>query len=249
MIPKIIHYCWFGKNEKSGLVKECIDSWKKFMPDYEIIEWNEDNFDINICKYTKEAYEAKKWAFVSDYARLYALNKMGGIYFDTDVQALKPLDEFLGEKAFTGFEVRDCIVTAVMAFEKEDAFIKELLEQYHYMSFINPDGSLNTTTNVTMISRKLKDKGMIPNGKKQTVGDIIIYPQIYFCPNNISRIWKKPSKHSYVIHHFDCSWRDGGVDGNSLKGRIRRYIVGAMRNTFGSANFAHLRDVLKGTEQ
>ncbi len=249
MIPKIIHYCWFGRNEKSGLVKACIDSWKKHMPDYEIIEWNEENFDVNICQYTKEAYEAGKWAFVSDYARLYALREMGGVYFDTDIQALKSIDRFLDNKAFTGFEVKDCIVTAVLGFEKNHKLVNELLDTYNHMAFVNEDGSLNMTTNVTLISNKLIEMGMKPNGKEQLVDDLKIYPQVYFCPNNFSRIWKKPSYKSYVIHHFDCSWRDGGVDGNSLKGRIRRYIVGFMRNAMGSENFAHLRDVLKGPEE
>ncbi len=249
MIPKIIHYCWFGKNEKSGLVKQCIESWKQYLPDYQIIEWNEDNFDVNICQYTREAYEAGKWAFVSDYARLYALKTMGGIYFDTDIQVLKPLDSFLDNHAFTGFEVRDCIVTAVLGFEKGHKLLDTLLDKYNQMSFINADGSLNMTTNVTLISGLLKEQGMQTNGKEQMVGDLKIYPQIYFCPNNFSRIWKQPSKKSYVIHHFDCSWRDSGADNTTLKGRIRRYLVGAMRNTFGSDFFAHLRDVIKGPEQ
>ncbi|SFO35199.1 Capsular polysaccharide synthesis protein [Pseudobutyrivibrio sp. JW11] len=249
MIPKIIHYCWFGRNEKSGLVKSCIESWKKYLPDYEIIEWNEDNFDVNICQYTKEAYEAGKWAFVSDYARLYALQQMGGVYFDTDIEALKPIDEFLDNKAFTGFEVKDCIVTAVLGFEKNHPLLGELIDTYNHMSFINEDGSLNMTTNVTLISNKLKEMGMISNGKEQLVGDLKIYPQIYFCPNNFSRLWNKPSKKSYVIHHFDCSWRASSTNNSSLKGRIRRYIVGSMRNTFGSENFASFRDLIKGKDK
>ena len=100
MIPKIIHYCWFGKNPLSDLAKKCIDSWKKYCPDYEIIEWNEENFDINSNVYVKEAYDSKKWAFVTDYVRLYALDKCGGIYMDTDVELLKGIDVFLENEAF-----------------------------------------------------------------------------------------------------------------------------------------------------
>jgi len=174
---------------------------------------------------------------------------MGGVYFDTDIEALKSIDEFLDNKAFTGFEVKDCIVTAVLGFEKNHPLLEELIETYNHMSFINDDGSLNMTTNVTLISNKLKEMGMVSNGKEQLVGDLKIYPQIYFCPNNFSRLWNKPSKKSYVIHHFDCSWRASSTDNSSLKGRIRRYIVGSMRNTFGSENFASFRDLIKGKDK
>ena len=110
-IPKIIHYCWFGRGEKPEIVKRCINSWKENLKDYEIIEWNENNFDININNYVKEAYENKKYAFVSDYVRVYALYNMGGIYFDTDVEVFKSLDEFLQEDSFWGFEEKDYIAT------------------------------------------------------------------------------------------------------------------------------------------
>ena len=106
IIPKVIHYCWFGRNPKSSLIKKCIKSWKEKCPDYEIVEWNETNFDINCCEYVKQAYEQKKWAYVSDYARFYILNKYGGIYVDTDVQFLKPLDDLLSTK-FLGFARKD----------------------------------------------------------------------------------------------------------------------------------------------
>ena len=104
MIPKIIHYCWFGGKPKPELAEKCIESWKKFCPDYEIVEWNEGNFNINSNLYVKQAYEAKKYAFVTDYVRLYALYTQGGIYMDTDVMVLKPLDEYLNHEAFSGFE-------------------------------------------------------------------------------------------------------------------------------------------------
>lgn len=240
MIPKIIHYCWFGRNEKSGMIRTCIESWKKYMPDYQIMEWNEDNFDVNVCKYTREAYEKKKWAFVSDYVRLYALHLQGGIYFDTDVEVLKSLDPFLSDQAFTGYEVNDCPVTAVLGAEKGNELIRDLLAYYSDKSFINEDGSLNTLTNTIIVGSMLKKYGWAPDGKKKTVRGLVIYPQIFFCPNNISRIWNKPSPKSFTIHHFDSSWTAREVDENTFMGRIKRYVIGTMRNRIGSYKYAEL---------
>ena len=124
MIPKIIHYCWFGGNPLPPLALKCIESWKKYCPDYEIKIWDESNFDININKYATEAYEAKKWAFVSDVARLWVLYNYGGIYMDTDLEVIKPLDEFLYHKAFSGFEDEVNIPTGIIASEKNNNWIK-----------------------------------------------------------------------------------------------------------------------------
>ena len=117
-IPKIIHYCWFGKNEKSDLAKKCIDSWKKKCPDYQIIEWNEENFDITTNEYVYEAYMNKKWAFVSDFVRIFALYNNGGIYLDTDVEILKNMDEFLCNTTFFGFETIDKVSTGIIGAQK-----------------------------------------------------------------------------------------------------------------------------------
>ena len=241
MIPKVIHYCWFGRNEKSGLIKECIESWKKYLPDYEIIEWNEDNFDVNSLQYTKEAYEAKKWAFVSDYVRLYALYTQGGLYFDTDVEVLKNMDEFLEDEAFTGWEAKDSPVTAVMGAQAGNEEFGELLRYYDGRSFVLEDGSYDTTTNTIIITNILKEQGIILNGKTQTIGGMTVYPQIYFCPNNFSRLWNKPSKKSYAIHHFDQSWKAEKKGEVSFKQRLRRYAVGIYRNTFGSVSKKDLK--------
>ena len=233
MIPKIIHYCWFGRGKKSELIEKCIESWKRFCPDYEIIEWNEDMLDMEANLYIKQAYEAKKWAFVSDYARLYALYHKGGIYLDTDVEILKPLDEFLDQDSFTGFEAKDSPVTAVMAAHKENPIIKMLLDYYDTASFVNEDGSLNMITNTHIITEYFVKEGVKLNGKKQTVGGMTIYPQIVFCPNNFSRVFKTPSKKSYTIHHFDQSWKNEKRQ-DTFKYRLRRYLVGALRNTVGT---------------
>ena len=136
MIPKTIHYVWFGRGEKSDRTKLCIESWKKYLPDYEIIEWNEDNFDINFNKWTKKSYEEKKYAFTSDVARLWVLYNYGGIYMDTDVEVYKPLDEFLNEEAFTGFEDINYPVTATLGAEKGNPVIKKMLDYYNDLDFI-----------------------------------------------------------------------------------------------------------------
>ncbi len=243
MIPKIIHYCWFGGNEKPELIKAYINTWKKYCPEYEIIEWNESNFDININAYTKQAYEAKKWAFVSDVARLYALYNCGGIYMDTDVEVLKPLDEFLENKAFTGFESKDSPITAVMGAEKNDSVVKMLLDYYDNALFINEDGSYNMTTNTHIITNYFLKKGVRTNGKEQTIDTFKIYPQIYFCPNNFSRIFNVPSKKSYTIHHYGQSqgWSNSKITNLPFSKRCKRYIIGLIRNTIGTNNVERLK--------
>ena len=246
MIPKIIHYCWFGKGSKSDLILNCIESWHLILPDYRIIEWNEENFDINICTFTRDAYGHRKWAFVSDYVRLWALYKYGGVYFDTDVEVLKPIDSFLKNSFFTGFESKDFPVTAVMGSIPQFNMIADLLDFYSHYNFINDDGSLNTKPNTYLLSDKIASYGIKRNGRYQCVNNISVYPQIIFCPNNLSRIWNKPSKRSYSIHHFDQSWRDDKRDFSSLVGRIRRYTVGLLRNTIGTKNLLSIKKMLNG---
>ena len=140
-IPKVIHYCWFGKNPLPELAVKCINSWKKYCPDYEIIEWNENNFDLNSVTYVKEAYEAKKWAFITDYVRLFVLYEYGGVYMDTDVELLKPIDSFLTLDAFSGFESSNAVPTGIISSRKNFKFIKELLDYYNDKHFKNDDGT------------------------------------------------------------------------------------------------------------
>ena len=136
MIPKIIHYCWFGQKKLPKDIIKYIDSWKKYCPDYKIIEWNEKNFDINTNQWTKQAYESGKYAFVSDYVRLNAMYEYGGIYFDTDIELIKNIDNFLDCKVLLGFEGNDSAIgTGMMGFEKGNNFLKELLEEYKYKKF------------------------------------------------------------------------------------------------------------------
>lgn len=206
MIPKKIHYCWFGRNPLPELAKKCIKSWKKYLIDYEIKEWNEDNFDINALPYTREAYEAKKYAFVSDVARLYALTKEGGIYIDTDVEVLKSLDCFLNEKAFSGFETEKYIPTAIMGCEVGFYLFEEFLHEYDCLNFKLSDGKLNIMTNVQRITNACLQKGLRLNNTIQTIDGFKLYPKDYFCPknNNDGEIYL--TENSYAIHHFNGSW-------------------------------------------
>jgi len=206
-IPKTIHYCWFGKGQKSELMLKCINSWKKYLPDYEIIEWNEDNFDINSNEYVKEAYENKKYAFVTDYVRLYVLLNYGGIYMDTDVEVIKNLDEFLLHNAFSSFENNNYIPTGIMGAKKGNKWIKTLLEEYSDLKFVKDDGTLDLTTNVIRITNTtVKEFDLVPNNTYQDLGDVVLYTHDYFCPKDWASGEINLTPNTYTIHHFNGSW-------------------------------------------
>lgn len=206
MIPKIIHYCWFGGNPLPELAQKCIASWKEYCPDYEIKEWNEKNFDLNCCDYVREAYDAKKWAFVSDVARLYAMVTEGGIYMDTDVEVIRPLDSLLQYHAVSGFESDTAIPTGLMACEKENPMFKELLDEYWTAHFILPDGAQDKTTNVVRITNACLKYGFVPNNKKQTVNTFTLLPKDYLCPKDAETGLFQTTENTLTIHHFNGSW-------------------------------------------
>lgn len=206
MIPKKIHYCWFGGNPLSELAKKCIDSWQKYCPDYEIIEWNEKNFDIESYRYAKEAYDVKKWAFVSDVARLYALVTCGGIYMDTDVELLKPLDHLLEYEALSGFEAKDRISTGLMACREKFPLFAELLADYDNRRFVDDEGNYDLTTNVKTITDICLKHGLLLNNQKQTVEGFTLFPADYFCPKDYTTGKLNITENTYAIHHFDGSW-------------------------------------------
>lgn len=207
MIPKIIHYCWFGRGQMPELAVKCIESWKKFCPDYEIMVWNEDSFDINSNRYVKEAYESKKFAFVTDYVRLYAIYNYGGIYMDTDVMVLKSLDEYLGHKAFSGFESKTKIPTGIMASEKGYEVMADLLRFYDDAVFIKEDGTFNIVTNTETITRMFSEWGFIPNGEYQEIKGMAFYPQNVFCPDHKKLTNNNYMKDTVTIHYFAGSWK------------------------------------------
>lgn len=219
MIPKKIHYCWFGKGKMPELALKCIESWRVNLPDYELKEWNENSFDINSNFYVKEAYESRKFAFVTDYVRLYALYTEGGIYMDTDVEVLKNLDPFLDLPAFSGFEDNVHIPTGIMAAEKGSVWAGWQLKYYDDRHFLLPDGTLDLTTNVEIIGRLMGEKGFIlRNGLYNFQNIITIFPRDYFCPKSHTTGKIELTQNTYTIHHFAGSWK-------STSDRLKRRIV------------------------
>ncbi|MDE6320764.1 MAG: glycosyl transferase [Muribaculaceae bacterium] len=216
-IPKIIHYCWFGRNPLPESAIKCINSWKKFFPDYEIKEWNEDNFDVNSIPYTQEAYQAKKYAFVSDYARFKILYEHGGIYFDTDVEVIRPMDDIVAAGPFMGFEI-DPLWVKGKAQEGAIApglglgvnpglgLYAELLEFYAGLHFINNDGSFNQTTIVKYTTHILIRHGLQCRPGIQTVAGIRIYPTDYFNPLNDNTGVLKLTNNTRSIHWYTKTW-------------------------------------------
>lgn len=208
MIPKIIHYIWFGGSPLPKEAQDCIDSWKKYCPDFQIIRWDESNFDISCNEYVKEAYEAKKWAFVSDYVRLWVLVTFGGIYMDTDVEVIKPLGPFLSHRAFSGFESPDAIATGIMACEKDFPLFVCLLEDYNNRHFLNDDGTYDLRTNVVTITKHCIDKGLVLNNTFQEIDGFALYPNDWFCPKSHETGEIYLTSNSSTIHHFNGSWLD-----------------------------------------
>jgi len=207
MIPKIIHYCWFGGNPLPELAVRCIESWKKFCPDYEIKEWNENNYDISKNQYTYQAYKAKKWGFVPDYIRNDLIYTYGGFYFDTDVEIIKPLDSLLEYNGIMGFESKKVVNGGnIVAGVKGLEVFKELRDIYDGMSFYNSDGTLNLTPSPKFNTEILIKHGLNPNNTLQTVSNVTVFPTEYFCPKDLKTMQLNITENSYTIHHYDGSW-------------------------------------------
>ena len=209
MIPKVIHYCWFGRNPKPTQLQRCIASWKKHCPDYEIIEWNEDNFDVTCNDYAREAYEEKKWAFATDYARLWIVYHHGGIYLDTDVEVIRSFDDLLDAHAFFGFEDRQSIATGLgFGAEKGNSVVGAMLKDYDHIHFRLPDGSLDKLPcpirNTEAISGILPDQ--FEAGSIVYIKDANIYPPEYFCPLSADGTTMKITKNTHSIHWFSATW-------------------------------------------
>lgn len=205
-IPKIIHYFWSSDKAAPKLVEDCIDSWKDKLPDYEIKCWNIDNFNVNICQYVKEAFYAKKYAFVSDYVRLYVLYNEGGIYLDTDVEVLKKFDDLLNNSAFAGFENEHTVATSVLGGEKGNPIFKKFLDYYAAKPFILQDGKYDLTPNPIPFTDICQEEGLILNGKEQKLKNIMVYPQEYFCAYDRASEQVNITNNTYTIHYFNGAW-------------------------------------------
>lgn len=222
MIPKIIHYCWFGRGPKPALAEKCIASWRKYLPDYEIKEWNEDNFDVNGIPYASEAYRAHKYAFVSDYARFWILYNYGGLYFDTDVELIKSLDDMVYCGNFMCVEDngldhsqktrplnhKEFLVNPGLGLGAEPhlPIYKEMLENYRQSHFILPNGRMNNDNVVSRMSRILYAHGMRIMDKIQVVNSIYIYPKDWMCPIRITDGKIRITANTVSIHHYAASW-------------------------------------------
>lgn len=208
MIPKKIHYCWFGRNELPKKAKYCIESWKKYCPDYEIIEWNEDNFNINMNAYTQMCYEQKKYAFLSDYVRLLVIEKYGGLYFDTDVELVRSFDELLENKAFFGFENDEYVNTGVgFGAEAGNTIVQQMIKEYEGLL----DGNQGTIGCPILNTKALLTYGLQRTGERQNINGAIIYPSEFFNPYDDITGRLRKTRNTYSIHWFAKSWMSKGV--------------------------------------
>lgn len=233
MIPKIIHYCWFGGSPLPKDVQKCIESWRKYCPDFEIIEWNEKNFDYTQYRFSNEAYKVKEWAFVSDVARLHAVYEYGGIYLDTDVEVIKSLDNLLHLSGFVGAEDMYDINTGVgFGAEKGHKIIRENLLEYKDMPFLLNGFSLRTTC-VELTTAILRRHGYKKADKVQVIEGISIFPSEFFSPLSLSTHRLKVTENTYSIHYYTANWKRDSKNTFSelierknilLKKKIRRII-------------------------
>lgn len=238
MIPKVIHYCWFGKKEKPEIVKKCISSWKKNLPEYEIIEWNEENFQIDNYLFTKEAYSSGNYAFVSDFVRVNVLYTYGGIYLDTDTEVWGSLDGFLSNPSFWGFEEKNYIATSIIGAEKGNKLIKDFLDYYNNLSLFDENGSVRKFTNVLVVTELLKKRGIKLDGSFQSIeGVATIYPQDYFSPYDYINCYMKKTANTVAVHHFYKSWLPLSV---RFKTNIKKVVV----SLIGGKRLAELRHII-----
>lgn len=244
MIPKKIHYCWFGRNPLPESAQKCIASWRKYLPDYEIIEWNEDNFDVNSIPYTAQAYEAKKYAFVSDYARFKILYEHGGLYFDTDVEVIRPMDDIIARGPFMGYEIdpKDNRMGEVapglgLGAEVGMFFYNRIINEYNNLSFLMDDGTLNQKTIVKYNSELLFEYGLSAKPGIQNVAGLIIYPSEYFNPLDdlTGRLNITPNTRS--IHWFSKTW----LNVSPWRQRISRFV----HRIFGVNIFSKFREIIR----
>lgn len=224
MIPKKIHYCWFGGKEKPANTKKCIESWKKYCPDYEIIEWNETNFDIHMNPYIEKCYQEKKYAFLTDYLRLLVLEEHGGIYMDTDVEVVKSLNPLLENKAYFGFENDKYTNTGEgCGAEAHNSVVVQMIKEYDFLL----DGQLDYVGCPILNTQALQKFGLKLDGSLQNLGECVVYPADYFNPYDDPTGRLKKTKNTYSIHWYSKSWM-------SKKSIIRSVITKPLHRLLGT---------------
>ena len=210
MIPRVIHYCWFGGNELTPLAKKCIASWRQFFPDYEIKEWNEQNFDVNQVMFTEEAYKLKNYAYVSDYVRFWVLYHFGGMYFDTDVEVIRPMNDVLEKGPFMGFEqAGECPAVNPglgLAAVPGMSLYKAILNRFEHMSFLTENGNSDPYTMIPMVTDLLKERGLVCNGTIERIACVNIYPPDWFNPFDDATGKLRKTENTRTIHWFAKSW-------------------------------------------
>lgn len=225
---KTIHYCWFGKGEKSPIIKKCIQSWRTYFPDWNIVEWNETNCDINAVRYTRQAYDAKKYAFVSDYFRFKVLDEQGGLYFDTDVEVIRSFGSLLDQEAFSGFETEEYVAPGLVLYSKEPnhPIIHEARQWYENHSFLDENGTRIRINVCGMFTEILSSYGLKKNGNLQSCGGMKIFPKEYFCPFDDATGVLTKTQNTFAIHWYAKSWM-------SKKKIIRNKITRILHRFFG----------------
>lgn len=241
-IPKIIHYCWFGRGEKPEYVNTYIKGWKSILPEYQLMEWNEDNFDISKSNaYVKEAYEAGKYAFVSDYVRVQALYYRGGIYLDTDVEILKRFDKYLEDaRMVLGFESEGTLLTAFIAADKEHPIMEEFMNSYETRHFMKEDGTYDTTTVNAEFSRLMERHGvkLEENVYQEPEPGIRVYPVEYFCGFDVKNWHTNIGKKTCTVHHMASSWV-------SKSQTVKRKVIVLLQSILGIRRYDRLKSLLK----
>ncbi|WP_418210488.1 glycosyltransferase family 32 protein [Bacteroides zhangwenhongii] len=245
MIPKVIHFCWFGHNPLPASAQKCIASWRKYFPDYEIKEWNEDNFDVNIIPYTSEAYSVKKYAFVSDYVRFWVLYHYGGLYFDTDVEVIRPMDDIIERGAFMGIEVPAQFGVTTLAVapglgigcNSGLKLYQSVLERYENLHFLLKDGNFNSFAVVRITTEALLNEGLKYTNEIQKVADIWIYPVDYFNPLDDATGRLNITSNTRSIHWYSKTW----LPTSPLKIKLIRFC----HRHFGVNCFVTIKRILK----
>lgn len=241
-VPKVVHYCWFGGKPLPKSAQKCIASWRKYLPDCEIREWNESNFDVNAIPYTREAYERGKYAFVSDYARFYVLYRHGGLYFDTDVEVIRPMDDIVARGAFMGIEqsVESTGVNPGLGLAAEEGMeiYKTILDYYATLHFVDEQGVQFPGTVVKHTTDVLSRYGFVAENRVQEVAGVTIYPNDWFNPLDDATGRLTVTENTRSIHHYSKTWIDN-------YGPCRIWITRRLHRIFGVYGLQRLKKMIK----